>query len=298
MRIVITGGTGFVGKNLLPKLIKSKHNILQITTNPDKCKKLYGESTEQFHFNGYENNLAGIVSDFNPEVVIHLASYLTASDRTEDMHKLIDVNVHFLCYLLDAIKKTNIKWFINTGSFAEYYNGDGVLDPAYLYTAAKTASRIFIDYYSKAYSFNYMTIAPYTIYGGEDTQKKIIDIIYDSLGSKQKVDLTKGEQVLDFIHIEDVSDFYISCIANLDKIPNKTNFHLGTGVGHTLKQIVTIMEKETHKTANINWGGKSYRPRDVMHAVANISQQDRILNWRPKIKLEEGIINYLKNKDR
>ena len=297
MRIIVTGATGFVGRNLLPKIIHANHEIFEITINPDLSKELYGDNTEQFYFfNDNVNKLKNELDNFKPEVLIHLASYLTSSDDTEDMQKLINSNIFFLCQVLDAVKDSGLKWFINTGSFAEYYKGDGVFDPAYLYSATKTASRIFVDYYSKAYKFNYTTIVPYTIYGGVDTQEKIIDLIFNSLDSEKSVSLTQGNQVLDFIHIEDVTDFYITCLLNLHKIPNGTSFQLGTGIGHTLREISAIMEMSTNKFSNIAWGSKSYRPRDVMFAVANISNQDLLFNWKPKITIEDGIKKYLEER--
>jgi nucleoside-diphosphate-sugar epimerase len=299
MKIMITGATGFVGKNLLPKLIKLKHDIFEITIEPEKSQQLYGNSTKQFYFSkSTSQQLPEAVRIFAPEVVIHLASYLTASDLYHDMIKLLDANIYFLCHVLNSLKKTNIKLFINTGSFAEYYKGNGVLDPAYLYTATKSASRIFVDYYSKVFDFKYVTVVPYTIYGGHDTRKKIIDLIYDSLNSKTPLSLSPGNQMLDFIHLEDITNFYILLISNIDKLINKTSFQVGTGIGHTLRDIVKIMEKQTGQRANINWGGKKYRPRDVMYAVANISNQYHLFSWQPAINIEEGIKKFLESKKR
>ncbi len=294
MKVLVTGATGFVGRNLIPKLIKEKFEVLEITINSEKSKDIYGETIQRFAFN-YQHQAALIeaVRKFDPEVVVHLASYLNSSDSYSDLITLLDANVYYLCHILDAIKQCRIKLFINTGSSAEYYKGNGELDPAYLYAATKTSSRIFVDYYSKAYNFSYITIVPYTIYGGIDSKKKIIDLIYDSLGSDIPINLTEGNQILDFIHIDDITDFYLTVLLQSTKVPNKTTFHLGTGVGHTLREIASIMEISAKKKSNINWGGNSYRPRDLMYSVANISNQFQLFNWRPKIKLEDGIKKYL-----
>ncbi|MHC1738589.1 MAG: NAD-dependent epimerase/dehydratase family protein [Ignavibacteriaceae bacterium] len=299
MRILITGATGFVGKNLVPKLINRKYEIFEVTIQPAISKELYGEKTLQYYYTyDKHDKFKNEVLEFNPSVIIHLASYLTASDETKNIKKLLDANIVFLNYLLDAVKNTNLEWFINTGSFAEYFKGDGVLDPAYLYTATKSASRIFVDYYSKVYNFKYFTIVPYTIYGGLDTQKKIIDLIYDALGSNEALDLSPGNQILDFIHLEDVTDFYIQVLENLSNIESGSNFQVGTGTGHNLVEIVRIIEEQTGKKANINWGGRPYRPRDTMFAVANISLQYHLFSWKPKILLVDGIRNYLKEKNK
>ena len=298
MKIVITGANGFVGQNLVPKLLKQGNELFEITIEPEKSKSLFGNRTKQFYYSQERHGeLVAELTGFQPDICIHLASFLTAADDFETLHKLLNANIQFTCNVLDALKTSGVKLFINTGSFAEYYKGDNQLDPAYLYTATKSASRVFVDYYSKTYGFKYITIAPYTIYGGLDTQKKIIDIIYDSLDNETPLSLTPGNQILDFIHLEDVTDFYVEILNKYDNISSGTTFQLGTGVGHTLKDLVKIMERLTSKTANINWGGRDYRPRDVMYAVANISNQFHLFGWKAKISLDQGVRIYLEAKN-
>lgn len=297
MNLLITGATGFVGRHLVPELIRQSNSILEITRSSDKSIKLFGNKINRIKYDKSDHEaLVSEVENFQPDICIHLASYLTANDDLHSLNELIESNVKFTCIVLDALKNTGLQTFINTGSFAEYFNGDGELDPAYLYTATKTASRIFVDYYSKSYGFNYFTIAPYTIYGGKDTQKKIIDIIYDSLDSPTAIDLTPGDQILDFIHINDVVNFYTTAVKYQKKVPSGTSFQLGFGMGHTLKELALIMEKKTGRKANINWGGRQYRTRDVMFAKANTSQQYHLFGWRPSISLDEGVQMYLEKK--
>jgi nucleoside-diphosphate-sugar epimerase len=291
MKILITGSTGFVGRHLIPKLIHSKHSILEITIQPEISLGLYGNDTHKYvphEEDQYGFNKA--VKDFKPEIVIHLASFLTSLDDYNTLIKLLNTNITFFCQILDAIKECDIKLFVNTGTFAEYYKGNDEFDPAYLYAATKTASRSFLDYYSKVYHFKQATVVPYTIYGGKDSQKKIIDIIYESTESDKPIDLSPGEQVLDFIHVEDITNFYLQLVEQHNCLPQKSNFKLGTGKGHTLKQVTAIIEEVTQKRARINWGGKPYRPSDVMYAVADINSQIILLKWHPKIELSEGIL--------
>lgn len=291
MKIIITGSTGFVGRNLVPKLIAQGHEVLEITRKIDKSNKLFGNKTIKIEVKDLKFKIK--ILEFNPEIVIHLASYLTSSDKFEDTTKLINTNISFLCKVLDAVSKTDIKLFINTGTFAEYLKGDGDLEPAYFYAATKTASRAFVDYYATTYNFKQCTVVPYTIYGGKDSQKKIIDIIYDSIDSKQPIDLSPGEQVLDFIHVEDVVEFYVTLVNKLDTLDYKTNLQLGTGKGTTLKELAILIENVTGKKTKINWGGKAYRSSDIMFAVANLSSSEKVLDWRPKFQLAEGLKNEL-----
>jgi nucleoside-diphosphate-sugar epimerase len=296
MKILITGSTGFVGRNLVPKLLNNKHDILELTIEQELSEQLYVDRTHKYIVDDNQEELVNCIEHFNPEIVIHLASFLTSNDDFNTLCKLLNTNLYFFCRVLDAVKNTRLKLFVNTGTFAEYSKGDDNFDPAYLYSATKTASRSFLNYYSKVYDFKQTTVVPYTIYGGSDTQKKIIDIIVGSIDSSTPVDLSPGEQVLDFIHIDDVTDFYISLVNNLDILSQKSNFKLGTGKGHSLKQLTEIIEVVTNRKTNINWGGKPYRSADVMYAVADISNQLEVLDWRPKISIRTGVRTQLSRK--
>jgi nucleoside-diphosphate-sugar epimerase len=296
MRIIVTGSTGFIGRNLIPALLKENNQVLELTRSEEKSESLFGESTVKFQITDEQDALKIVVEQFNPEIVIHLAAMLTSSDEYESMHRLIDSNIVFLCRILDALKGTKLELFINTGTFAEYFNGDMVNEPAYLYAATKTASRSFVDYYSKAYKFKQVTVIPYTVYGGKESQKKIIDIIIDSIFSDIPIDLTPGDQILDFIHIDDVIKLFLRVIEKEDFLPSKSNIFAGTGKGTSLKQLAKIIEDKTGKKTNINWGGKPYRPTDVMYAVADISRQFHLLKWKPLIDIKEGISHFINSK--
>jgi nucleoside-diphosphate-sugar epimerase len=286
-KILVTGSTGFVGKYLVPQLVNEGYQILEITRDVSKSASLFGNTTSKLLTD--DNNFKEKINEFKPAIAIHLAAFLTSSDNWIDIKKMVDSNILFLSKVLDAVSNVNLKSFLNTGTFAEYFKGDGELLPAYFYSATKTASRAIVDYYANAYNFKQTTIVPYTIYGGSDSKKKIIDIIYDSTLSDSPLDLSPGEQVLDFIHIDDVINFYLTVINNINNLPGKTNFDLGTGIGHNLKQVTNYIEEITDRKANINWGGKSYRSSDVMFAVANLGKAKTILDWKPKILLYQGI---------
>ncbi|GAI22924.1 unnamed protein product, partial [marine sediment metagenome] len=247
MKILITGATGFVGKNLTARCVNEGFNCAIITRDTEKSNNLFGNSVTHILFNKNNTSYKDEIKKFNPEIIVHLASYLTASDNYENMIELIKTNIEFTCFILDSLKNTDVKYFINTGSFSEYYHCDGKLDPAYLYSATKTASRILIDYYSKILDFKYLNIIPYTIYGSGDNSKKIIDIIYDSLENPTPISLTKGEQVLDFIHVDDVTDFYIAILKNIQKIQNHSVYHLGSGKGTSIIDLVKLIEKISGK---------------------------------------------------
>jgi nucleoside-diphosphate-sugar epimerase len=295
-KILITGATGFVGKHLVPQLLKEGYQILEITRDIIKSEKLFKDATLKLLVN--DINFKEKIVDFEPEIVIHLASYLTSSDDWQHIENLVNTNILFLSKVLDAVSSSNLELFINTGSFSEYNKGDDVFIPAYYYSATKTASRALVEYYANINKFKQVTVVPYTIYGGNDSQKKIIDILYESTLQIGSIDLSPGGQILDFIHIDDVADFYLAVVKNIKMLPNKINFKLGTGIGHSLKEVAVYIEEITNRRTNINWGGISYRNSDVMYAVADLLSVKEILDWAPKIDLKSGIMKMIQVKEK
>ena len=238
------------------------------------------------------------VQSFNPEVVLHLASHLTSSDDESQIDKLIDANISFGTHLLDALKGTSVNVFINTGTFAEYHMRDGERTPAYLYAATKTAFCSIVNYYQAVIGYRVFNIIPYTVYGGIHSAKKLIDYIFESLDVSNAVNMSPGEQVLDFIHIDDVVDFYRTLLSNLGNFRNNYNeIHIGSGEGITPKKIAALMETITEKKTNINWGGLPYRPNDTMFSVAPKELSGKQMGWKPSLNIQEGIRLYIKEKE-
>ena len=289
MKVLVTGSTGFVGRYLIPRLIEAGHTVAEVTVQPEISYEFYGNSTIKIIVGDSQIDFVDNVCSFSPDIVIHLASYLSSADDFQTVDKILGVNIKFFCRLLDSVKDCDVKLFINTGSSTEYLLENGLLYPAYFYSASKTAARYFLKYFSHAYSFNYLNVIPYTIYGRNDSQGKIIDIIIKSLTSSNAIDLSPGEQVLDFIHVEDVAEFYVHIVDKYQTISTENDFQLGTGKGTSLKQLANIIEDVTGKKAAINWGGKPYRKTDILYSVANTETYSSLINWHPKITIHEGI---------
>jgi nucleoside-diphosphate-sugar epimerase len=297
MKILITGATGFVGRNLMPKLIKEGYDILEITIEPEISRILYGDTVDYYHYkDDNHDNLVNRIFDFKPLTVIHLASYLTSSDSFADLSTLIKTNIIFLTDLLDALKKNPPELFINTGTSAEYFSNDLTLDPAYLYSATKTAARYFLKYYSEAYNFKHLNVVPYSIYGPKDSQKKLIDYLIAAIDSPVPIEITVGKQILDFVHVCDVADAFVKLVQYRSDITNGETFFVGSGKGISVRDLAVMIEKVSGRKLNVNWGGGGYRKRDIMKAIAPLDKNNPGINWKANVDIMDGLIEKLKER--
>jgi CDP-paratose synthetase len=294
-KILITGATGFVGRHLLRQFADTLNGVEILTVNRsvEKAQTLFPYSQCR-HVS--IDDCQSIV-DFNPDIVIHLATLSTSRNDAEIIKPMLEANLEFGLRLLSILSACRrMKLFVNVGSFAEYRHGDARQNAAYLYTATKSAFRHFVDYYSSLNNFKYITAVPYTIYGEGDTAKKIMDYIRESLDSPTPVRMTRGEQILDFIHVDDVARFFVKTVENFHTIEKTlasgSEFFLGTGTGVSIRNLAKMIEIAENKTCNIEWGGLPYRPLDVMYAVAPVEKNNKIIDWAAKILLAEGIGKY------
>lgn len=295
-KILITGATGYVGQNFIPELIEKYPGIEILTINlsieeaetlfPYKqCRHISVDELEK-------------VVDFNPDLVYHLATLSTSRSDLEIISPMLQANIEFGVKLLHFLSScSNLKLFVNIGSFAEYNQGPQKIDNSYLYSATKTAFRQFVEYYARLADFKCVHLVPYSLYGGKDTAKKIIDYIRESFDAGTPVKMSKGEQVLDFTHVKDVVSFFTNIIDQFELFTTFSigeEFHIGTGRGTSVRELAMMMEDIFDKKCNADWGGIPYRPLDTMYAVAPIAKNIKLLNWRAKISIEDGLKIYRK----
>ena len=104
--------------------------------------------------------------------------------------------------------------------------------------------------------------------------------------------MTAGEQILDFTHVSDLAAFYVHILQHPEffyELTNGEEFHIGTGKGMNIRELSAVAEKVYGRKCNILWGGRPYRERDTMHAVAPIAKNLALVKWKAKIDIETGI---------
>lgn len=288
MKILITGGTGYIGTTLVPYLQGRGYNdICLLVRNKTKAQCIYANDVQYIS----TENLVwrSKIAEYDPEVVIHLAGLLNSKHDAESVEPIVNSNVLFTAQLLEAVSHTHCKYFVNVGSCWEYRDGGPNPNPNTLYAATKLAVHPIISFYQSLSHWKWINVVVYSAYGKRNVPKKIFELLYDALDASIPHPFTEGNQILDFIHVEDIADFFYTLLTKLDVIAdNYTQLHLGTGEGHSLRQIAAILEDLTGKKVNADWGALPYRPHEVMRSVAPIEDNIRILEWKASKSIREG----------
>jgi len=297
-RILVTGGTGYIGTDLVEKLLTNKDICVALVVRDiQKAQAVFSNRVEYILYE--ELSLFTLnIEKYEPNVVIHLAAYSTSSDEPIDVQKLIESNIVFTSNLMLALRTCKIDIFINTGSFSEYHDNSEVLSPTYFYSATKTSARYIIEYYAKKNEFKFVNLILFSVYGKRNNNKKIIDYAIDSLNAKAAVNMSHGKQILDFVHIDDIVNLYYNIVLNYKTLKlSKIDYNIGTGKCFSIRKLVQKLEIITGKKANIEWGKIVSRKLDTIKACADIKASQTELSYEVNISLENGLSRYIKDID-
>jgi len=293
MKILLTGISGFVGSHLSERFLQDGHELYAIVRNSDHESRYKKKKITCFID---ENPMASLVEFFEKsgiEGVVHCASRFSTEHTPEDVGDLIFSNILFSTRLLESSVRTNVCWFINTGTFWQHYRNE-VYSPVNLYAATKQAFESIARYYMEISAINFVTLKLNDTYGPNDTRPKIFNLWKKIAETGASLEMSPGEQYMDIVHIDDVVDAYVRMMELLQE-DNKKKFNgrvfaVSSGDLIKLKDLAVVFEKVTGKKLNILWGKKPYRKREVM---APWNKGEIVPGWKPKVSIEEGIASLL-----
>ncbi len=296
-RVLVTGATGTVGRSLVRNLLKQDYQVMCLVRDVPRGEKLFSSHTGVFVLKCdlHNKSICREIVEFDAATVIHLAACLAPGRSYDETSNLVESNILFGTRLLNALMETNIRLFVNTGTFKEYFNGGATLEPASLYGASKTAFRCMLDFYHSIHSFRVAHVVPGTIYGSDEKQQKVLDLLLDSLGNNEPIRLAGPDTELDLIHTDDLVDFFVKLIAQSEKNPDSvcdnSSYYVGEGLGRSLKSLVVLMEQLSGLPANVLWDAKSKREKhlDKAPAMDQLAAPQTIGGWQQQISIEQGL---------
>jgi nucleoside-diphosphate-sugar epimerase len=288
MKILVTGATGFIGQNLVSFLIKKNIQVFCLVRERSDILKI-DKNANIIKSSLSVNNIIELFLKEKFDGVIHLASLFLVEHKAEDIDNLIFSNIHFGTKLLEASKISKVKWFINTGTLWQNFDNEDY-NPVNLYAATKEAFENIAKYYTETSDLNFCTIKLNDTFGANDTRNKIFSMWMKFSQTKDLLQMSPGEQVIDISYIEDIIEAYYILVKHLSSensksFKNKT-FAVSAEEKMSLKKLSKIFEEATNTRLNIIWGGREYRSREVMMPS---SRYESVPGWKPKYSLEEAI---------
>ena len=299
--ILIIGGSGFIGKNIIDVLKETDCKII-VTTRRKNISSIQNLKIKFLEACLYDTNLIKkIISDNNIEIILHLASNLIPSSKKihfdMEVQNIILPTFEILNYISD--KGIKIIYFSSGG--AVYGNSknkvseDNTLEPINYYGYSKLMIENHIKLLSRTRNLKYIILRPSNVYGKYQktlSKQGFIAVALGKMLTNQNVEVWgDGTTIRDYVEVSDIANIVYQLIKK--NVENKI-LNVGSGYGHSISTVLQVLGNQLGKTPHIIY--KDKRQFDVDKLILDISKLTSYMNYNPK-KLDEGIIdfiNYLK----
>lgn len=293
-KCIMTGATGYIGSHVL-KYLLSKGWEIHVIADPKFGYANIEDVLSGIDLFEYEGDIASLCDYFKrtkADVVFHLAAAVITNYKPEQVPTLIQSNIQFGTEILEAMKSSETKLIVSTGSYWQNYKND-IYNPVDLYAATKEAFEKIVQYYVDAFGIRHINLRLFDVYGEDDKRPKLWTLLRDIAGTEQHIAVSPGEQLLDLVHISDVCTAYEAAymVFARDSFIKNECYGVRTGVTHSLKEAISILEVELGKKINVDYGLKPYKQREVMSPC---QKYNYIPNWKARISLHEGFSKFKK----
>lgn len=288
-KAIVTGATGYIGSNLCKQLIKEGWKVA-IVTRPTSDYNYLSDVINKIEILEYDDNLSNLISFFNKikaSVVFHLAAVSINEHDVSDVDILLNANIRFGLHILEAMKQSSTPFLINTGTYWQHFESDEY-NPLNLYAATKQSFQDLVKYYTSIGEIKAITLKLFDTYGPNDNRPKLINLLHKFADEGIELDMSPGEQQLDYVHIDDITQAFIKAYEYIYDIEEYEEFAVATGRLIQLKELVQLFKEKTGKEIKVNWGGKPYRKREVLKPW---SSYRTLPNWNCEKEIEKEINN-------
>ena len=289
-KILITGGTGFIGYHLAKKCSDLNWSVDSISTKlPKKNRKVKKVKYLIFDISKkkeIEKNLSP-----NYDYVVNLAGYVDHSNKNKTLKSHFNGCKNIANFFLNS----KVKKFVQIGSCIEYgkikspqkENQKKFPQTFSIYGEAKQQSTKFLLELHKKFNFPSTILRLYLVYGPNQDLNRIIPITIINAIKNRKFDCSSGNQLRDFIYVDDVIKAIIKALKN--KNTSGEIINIGSGKPTTIKKTIISICKLAGG-GNPQFGKIDFRKDEILELYPNISKAKKFLKWKPKVSLYSGIV--------
>lgn len=304
MKIVVTGGAGFIGSNLTDYLLSQGHDVLVIDdfstgnmSNLTTALSLNEKGTAELTIRELDirdEKINKVVKSYKPDIVMHLAAQIDVRRSTQDPLFDCDVNLLGTIRLLDACVKSNVKKFIFASSGGCIYGEPDYLPadeehprrPESPYGLSKNAANDYLNYYHKL-GIEFAVLALGNVYGPRQDplgEAGVVAIFINKmLAGEQTIIYGDGNQVRDFIYVNDVCKAFAAAI---DKDIN-TLVNIGTGIGTSVNEIHSQLAEITSYRLSPVY--EPPRQGEIYKTYLDCAKAQKLMGWQAKTELHKGL---------
>jgi UDP-glucuronate 4-epimerase len=304
MRVLVTGGAGFIGSHALKALAHQGHETALL----DDFNDFYDPAIKR------ENAIAGgarvfqgdirhkaevdaAFSAFRPEAVIHLAARAGVRPSLEQPQLYVDTNITGTLNILEALRTFNVPRLVFGSSSSVYgcnekvpfSESDPIAHTISPYAATKVAGEHLCSIYSHLYGIEIVALRFFTVYGPAQRPDLAIHKFTRQIWEGREIDqFGDGRTRRDYTYVEDIIDGIVKALVH--PVRGYDVFNLGESRTVELRELISLIESNLGKKARIRHLPE--QPGDVPITYADISKAREVLSYAPRVAIEDGISRF------
>lgn len=306
MRILVTGGAGFIGSNVVDAYIAAGHEVAVVDNLSSGKKENLNPRAVFFHVDIRSEDVKRVIADLKPDVVNHHAAQISVPASVEDPVYDADVNVRGFLNVLEASRASKVRKvvFISSGGAVYGEAGEYPTSEAYNprplspYAITKFVAERYLDFYNHQYGLDYTVLRYANVYGPRQVphgEAGVVAIFMDRLLGGKACTLYHFKEepagmIRDYCFVGDVAR---ANILALEK-GSREAFNIGTGVETHTEELFGVIFRTIRKGAGVAeelgvLGRAAARAGDLKKSCLVIKKAESVLGWKPAVGLAEGI---------
>jgi UDP-glucose 4-epimerase len=324
MKVLVTGGAGYIGSHAVKLLLEKKNKVIVIDNlyrgyrqAIKTLQKKFGQQNLIFYQVDLKNfeKINQIIKKEKPKGVMHFAALCLVSESMEKPEDYFENNVYGSLNLLRAIVKNRVNNLIFSSTCAVYGESQYLpvdekhpLNPTNPYGESKLITEKIIQWFEKVHGLKYVILRYFNVSGAasdgligdskKPSQLLVQNAVRGALGigpfklTCPKVKTKDGTPVRDYINVEDLVEAHLAALNYLQSGGRSNIFNLGTGKGNSVLEVVKQVQKITKAKFPIKKG--KARKGEYAEIYANISKAKKILRWEPKRTIKDSVLSLVK----
>lgn len=301
MKILVTGGAGFIGSNVVDSYIEAGHVVAIIDNLTTGKKENLNDKAKFFESDIRNKEVSEIVAQFNPDIINHIAAQIDVRKSVTDPIYNADVNELGTLNILNAAVKNKVKKIIfsSTGGaiYGEVEKKSGADEnhkqaPISPYAITKRSVEMYLYAYKELYGLEYTVLRYGNVYGPRQDPLGEAGVIAIFCGKMMKNEIPTifgdGKQLRDYVYVKDVANANLLALTG----GNGNIYNVGTGKGTSVNELFEILKdlldfKDSPIYAEARSG-------ELFRSVLNTKKIKRDLGWKPNFSTKKGLKETLK----
>ena len=304
MKILLTGGAGYIGSHVLLSILNDNHNVYVIDNLSTGNKNLIPKNIKFINCNiNDEEILSNFLKKENFDILLHFAGYIKVEESVKNPEKYFANNTDNAIKLFEICHKNGLNNIIFSSTAAAYGNPtnndsikeDEILKPLNPYGQSKVNTENFLI--KNKDRFNSIILRYFNVAGADpnlrsglisDEPTHLIKILSEvAVGKREKIFIygndykTKdGTAIRDYIHVSDLADIHLEVSKHLISSKKSNIFNCGYGRGYSVLEVINAANRITGNKIKFEYAAK--RPGDAEKLISNVNKLHKYINWKPR----------------